>query len=98
MSKKHANEQGITPRHGRSCASRDGGRCDCKPTHQAQAWDARTNKRLTKTFPTVTAARQWKRDVEAALHVGTMSGEVPTAENLRSDLVEGARKEAVHDA
>ena len=74
MGRQHRNEKGITVRHSRSCASRGGGRCDCTPTFQAQAWDARAGKRLTDTFTTITAARQWRQDVGAAVRAGTISG------------------------
>jgi integrase len=74
MSRKHRNEQGISVRHARGCAAHDGGGCGCKPTFQAQAWDARAGKRLTKTFTTITAARQWRQDAGSALRAGTLSG------------------------
>jgi integrase len=74
VSKPARNEQGITVRHARNCGARTGGRCTCTPTFQAQAWDARTNTRPTKTFKTITAARQWRQDAGSALRRGEMSG------------------------
>ena len=53
--------EGISLRHARSCPSRSGGRCRCAPTYQAQAWSPRDRKRLTRTFPTLAAARGWRR-------------------------------------
>jgi integrase len=61
---------GITERHARSCPSSDGGRCDCSPTYKAQVYDAAAGRRITKTFPNVTAARQWRQDAAAALRAG----------------------------
>ena len=49
--------EGISLRHARSCPSRSGGRCRCAPRYQAQAWSPRDRKRLTRTFPTLAAAR-----------------------------------------
>ena len=43
---------GIDIRHARSCQSRTGGRCTCKPTFQAHVYDKRTGKLIRKTFPT----------------------------------------------
>ena len=42
---------GIDIRHARSCQSRAGGRCTCKPTFQAHVFDSRTGKRIRKTVP-----------------------------------------------
>ena len=63
---------GITVRHARSCGSRDGGRCSCKPTYQAKIWSARDRVPIRKTFPTVTAAKTWRQDASVALRRGTM--------------------------
>ena len=66
---------GIDVRHGRSCGSRTGGGCDCKPTYQAHVWDARAGKRLRKTFPTPAAAKAWREDSNAALRKGDLSAD-----------------------
>ena len=49
---------GIDIRHARSCQSRTGGRCTCKPTFQAHVYDKRTGKLIRKTFPTRTRFRR----------------------------------------
>jgi hypothetical protein len=69
---------GIEPRHARKCRSRDGGRCNCSPTFQANAWDSRSRKLIRKTFPTKTAAKLWRQDATVALRAGTMVAPTPT--------------------
>jgi integrase len=64
--------EGISLRHSRSCASRSGGRCCCAPSYQAQAWSPRDHKRLTRTFPTLAAAKGWRYDALVGLRRGTM--------------------------
>jgi integrase len=64
--------EGISLRHARSCPSRSGGRCRCAPTYQAQAWSPRDRKRLTRTFPTLAAARGWRYDALVGLRHGTL--------------------------
>ncbi|MGH3118310.1 MAG: tyrosine-type recombinase/integrase [Gaiellales bacterium] len=64
--------EGITLRHQRTCPNRDGGRCRCTPTYQAQAWSPRDRKRLTRTFPTLAAAKGWRHDAIAGLRSGKL--------------------------
>jgi hypothetical protein len=59
--------KGITERHARSCRSRKKGRCDCSPTFQADVWDGREKRRIRRTFDTLPAAQQWRRDALIAL-------------------------------
>ena len=66
---------GITERHARSCRSRSGGRCSCKPTYQAHVWDANAGKRIRKTFPTKSAAKRWRQDAYPALRAGELSAD-----------------------
>ena len=61
---------GIEARHARSCMSRTGGACNCKPTFQAQVYDKAANRRLRKTFDTITAAKQWRTGAAAAIRTG----------------------------
>jgi integrase len=83
---------GITERHARTCSGRDGGSCDCKPGFQAQVFDAATGKRITRTFVTVTAARQWRQDAQAALRAGTLSADRgPTLTDAADAWLEAAR-------
>jgi len=89
---------GIETRHARSCRSRAGSRCNCTPTYQAHVFDARTGRRLRKTFPTHAAAKAWRQDSAVALREGRMRA--PTGETLDQAAgvwVEGARAGAVHN-
>lgn len=61
---------GIDVRHRKSClCPRADGKC-CNAPFQAHVWDARNNKRVRKTFPTKTAAAQWRTDAQRALREG----------------------------
>ncbi len=64
---------GITTRHAKSCASREAARCDCTPTFQADVFDARTARRIRRTFPNRTAARRWREDALVALRAGQLA-------------------------
>ncbi|HTP21075.1 MAG TPA: hypothetical protein VMJ65_15840 [Solirubrobacteraceae bacterium] len=63
---------GIRTRHARACRWREGGRCNCTPSYQAQAYDARTGRQVWRTFPTLSAAKLWRQDAQVALRRGTM--------------------------
>jgi integrase len=62
--------EGITPRHQRSCASRDGGRCNCNLTFQAQVWSTRERRRISRSFPSEPAAKTWRQDAIVDLRRG----------------------------
>ena len=64
--------EGISLRHARSCPSRSGEGCRCTPRYQAQAWSPRERRRLTRTFPTLAAAKGWRYDALVALRHGTL--------------------------
>jgi integrase len=63
---------GVEIRHGKSCASRNSGACDCRPTFQAHVWDARARRRIRKTFPSLKTAKAWRQDASVALRNGTL--------------------------
>jgi hypothetical protein len=52
--------EGIEVRHARSCATRDGKRCDCEPGYRVVAYDAISKNRVSKTFRTLGGARAWR--------------------------------------
>jgi integrase len=62
---------GIYKRHAKSCGSRDGSACGCKPSWQAQAFDSRNNRRLTKTFDTKTEATAWREAQRVGIRDGS---------------------------
>ena len=83
---------GIAVRHAKGCASREGRKCNCRPTYQASAWSARDEKRLRKTFPTLAAARHWRAEAQSAIHRGKFRA--PTSTTLAEageELVAGMR-------
>ena len=73
MSKRR--HEGITVRHARTCPAREGGRCSCAPSYQAQIWSTRAGGRITKTFPNLAAAKSWRHDAAVALRRGTLRAE-----------------------
>ncbi|HWX95445.1 MAG TPA: tyrosine-type recombinase/integrase [Solirubrobacteraceae bacterium] len=87
---------GIEARHARGCPQnrRNGreGRCDCTPTYQAQVWDAKAQKRIRRTFPTKTGAKQWRHDAITAVRAGDLSGERgPTLKEASDSWLAGIR-------
>ena len=89
---------GIRTRHARSCKSRVGGGCNCTPTYQAQAYDARTGRQVWRTFPTRSAAKLWRQDAQVALRRGTMRP--PTAKTIAEAaevLIAGAHDGTILD-
>lgn len=70
---------GIRVRHGRSCRSRDDGRgCSCEPTFEAWVFSARDGKKIRQSFPTLAAAKGWRRDAASAVSRGKMRAPKPT--------------------
>jgi integrase len=66
---------GVRRRHARGCpaaATDDLAVCRCRPSYQAQAGPRRA--RLTRTLPTLAAARSWKRDTDRAFERGELTG------------------------
>ena len=63
---------GVSARHRRGCrrAGQSDWKCGCPPRYQVQVWSRRDQKRLSRTFPKVAAAKAWKRDAEQALVAG----------------------------
>jgi integrase len=83
---------GIEVRHAKACASREGRKCNCRPTYQASVWSAPDGKRLRKTFPTLAAARAWRAEAQTAIRRGKLRA--PAATTLREaseELLEGMR-------
>lgn len=65
---------GITARHRRGCskAGQSDWKCGCPPRYQVQVWSRRDQRRMSRTFPKLAAAKAWKRDAERALEAGEM--------------------------
>lgn len=84
-------ERGIRARHADSCRAPDG-TCDCAPTFKAEAFDPKAERRIYRTFPTITAARRWRQDAYSALRAGTMSADHgPTLQQAGTAWLAAAR-------
>jgi len=75
---------GVRERHSRTCASREGRRCDCTPAIEASVYDARESRRLDRvvkirrTFTgkgALAAAKGWRRDAMSATARGELTFE-----------------------
>jgi integrase len=64
---------GIRVRHGRSCASRGGARCNCSPSYEAWVWSERDGRKLRRTFRNLAEAKGWRHDAASAVRKGTMA-------------------------
>jgi integrase len=62
-----ARTTGVVARHGRSCRSRAGGRCNCAVTFEAWVWVARDGKKVFKRFRTEREARSWRASATTAV-------------------------------
>jgi integrase len=84
---------GIRARHGRSCRSRKGERCNCKPSYEAFVWSKRDGRKIRKTFEELAEARTWRADAESAVRKRTLRApsKVTIAE-AGAEWLEGAGK------
>jgi hypothetical protein len=65
--------EGIETRHTRSCRSHDGGRCSCTPTFRAYAPTGERGSKARRSFPTLAAAKSWRRDALQASERGRLA-------------------------
>jgi len=63
---------GVEVRHARGCAALNGGACGCDPTYRAWAYDHNAKKKVRKTFPTMSAAKQWRADAIGEVRRGKL--------------------------
>jgi integrase len=83
---------GIEVRHKKTCASREGRRCNCEPTYQASVWSARESKRIRKTFPTLAEARAWRSETQAGVRRGILRAPAnTTVEEAAEQLTTGMK-------
>lgn len=79
---------GVDVRHRKTCpAPRTDGRC-CKPTYQAHVYDARNDRRVRKTFDTISGAKLWRQDALVALRRGDDAALRPTGKTVAAALDE----------
>src|SRR4051812_18852442 len=90
---------GITARHRRGCANagHTEWRCGCPPRYQVQVWSRRDQRRLSRTFPKLAAAKTWKRDAERSLEAGELLAATSgrTIRQAGEALIEGMRSGGV---
>jgi integrase len=72
LKRRRSRYEGIVVRHSRSCGSRSGGRCSCRPSFQAQVWSAAERKTIRKTFRELGEARAWRQESQIALRKGLL--------------------------
>lgn len=84
--------EGVTLRHQRTCTVRAGGRCNCRPTYQAQVYDRITRRKKSRTFASSTAARTWRQDALVALRRGTFRpGRAVSVRQAGEEWIEAAK-------
>ena len=59
--------EGIVVRHRRACSIHAHGSCSCRPAYQAQAYSAREQRTIRRTFASPAEARAWRQETQVAL-------------------------------
>jgi integrase len=90
-----ADRTGIRVRHQRSCASRAGAGCNCRPSYQAQVFDAVSGRQIWRTARTITEAKLWRADTQAQARRGILQRPVRTtvreaAQTLMAGMDDGS--------
>jgi integrase len=81
---RQRTHEGIEIRHSKKCRSRQEQRCNCRPTYQANVWSNRDRRRIRRTFPSLAAAKAWRREAQIALERGVV--QAPSATTVRMAL------------
>jgi integrase len=77
---------GIDTRHRKACPGpRADGKC-CTPTFQAYVYDKRNDRLIRHTEPTITGAKQWRRDAIHALEHGDAATLNPSKRTVAAAL------------
>jgi integrase len=88
--------EGIEVRHARSCVSRAGKRCNCKPGYRVAAYDAISKRKVSKTFRTLGAARRWRAAAQTQAAKGVrLAGTVQTLVEATETFVDGIATGAI---
>jgi integrase len=88
--------EGIEVRHARSCASRDGMRCNCEPGYRVAAYDAISKRKVSKTFRTLGAARRWRASAQTQAAKGVrLAGTAQTLRDAAVSFVDGIASGAI---
>jgi integrase len=80
MAKKPRKHEGIEVRHSTTCRNAEGGRCTCAPKYRAQVWSERDHRKIRRSFSTLSEAKAWRVDGQAAIRSGALRA--PTALKL----------------
>ena len=84
---------GIRTRHGRSCRSREGGRCNCSPSYEAWVYSKRDDKKIRKTFHNLAEAKTWRADADRAVRKRTLRAPSKTTiDEAAESWLRGARE------
>lgn len=88
---------GIRTRHGRSCRTREGGRCNCRPSYEAWVYSKRDGKKIRKTFENLAEAKGLGAPMPRAPFAIARSGHLRSGRSPRAadEWLEGARREAI---
>jgi integrase len=90
--------EGIAVRHSRTCPARSDGRCRCRPSYQAQVWSAREERRLSRSFPTLAAAKAWRHDALVGVRRGTVRARVaPALHEAAIEWLRGAKDGSIRN-
>jgi integrase len=88
--------EGIEVRHARSCASRDGKRCNCEPGYRVAAYDAISKRKVSKTFRTLGEARRWRASAQTQAAKGVrLAGTSQTLRASAEAFVDGIASGAI---
>ena len=88
--------EGIEVRHARSCASRDGKRCNCDPGYRVAAYDAISKRKVSKTFRTLAEARRWRAGAHSQAAKGIrVAGTAQTLREAAEAFVDGMASGAI---
>lgn len=83
-------------RHQKNCRSGSGGRCNCRPSYQADVWDKTTGTRTRRHFRTKAEARAWRQDAQVAIrHRGRQRPDDLTVRESAARLIDGMQKGVV---
>jgi integrase len=84
---------GITTRHRKPCRSREGGRCNCRPSYEAWVFSKRDGRKIRRTFSDLSEAKSWRSDAQGAVRKRTMRAPSKTTiEDAGKAWLTGARR------
>jgi integrase len=91
---------GIRARHARRCpaAGSPEARCRCRPSYEASVYSKRENRKLRRTFPTLSEAKAWRADATGAVRRGSIRARSTTTLREAAEAwVEGAKAGTIRD-